>query len=179
MESLSQPGVLLSVLLGGVGGAVVSFVLQVWREGEAARSRAVAAARVVRLEIIRNESIYEVFVKSEGPFAEHLRSGFRRDAFDRLALDLVPILSNQDLLELTQFYSLHEQAAKDLEDPRRTSAPDRALLLWQEAAEVARIGLELATGRWWTRWKWQSQRREHARRRDDLNREMEQFVSAG
>ena len=132
---------LITILLGGLGGALASFILQTFHEGRVARGRAVAALRVVRLEIVNNLSVVETVWKTKTRMLKDTH--LRRAAFDALAHEIAPALDDEDLSELVSFYSLHETAVDQIQKVVRDDTEDW-FHLYGQGAEIAQRTIERA-----------------------------------
>lgn len=144
---------LLTVLLGGLGGALASWTLQVIYAGRVARGRAVAALRVVRMEIVQNYAVAETVLRGDVPLRGKT-SYIRRSAFDALAHEVAPALDDEDLSDLVSFYSLHDGVTSQIRQP--ASGESRAWLeTYLDGAEIAQRVVERAAMPTWaliSRW---------------------------
>lgn len=94
------PETVLPVLLGGIGGAVMAFVLQGWRDHLQSRRRIASAAIVMRMELVANGSIVINVVQGFRPPGTDVVLALERSAFDRLISEVAASLTDSQLLEL-------------------------------------------------------------------------------
>lgn len=152
----------------------MSFILQGWRASIEATRRGLIAARVVRMELIRNVATAEVAVKVRRKMPAAARATFRRDAYDRLMEPLAPGLNDKYLSALVGFYSLHEHAADILfigsdEEPDLGDEDAAWLQRWIGNAETAEAIINVAYATWWQRLIWRGHWREVDRRLAEEN----------
>jgi hypothetical protein len=91
-----------AVLLGGIGGAVIAFILQTVRDGLAARRRVRSAANVIRMEVVENGAIVQNVVAGHRPSTVGVAQ-LRRSAFDSLLPDVVAYANERELLQLATY----------------------------------------------------------------------------
>lgn len=90
----------LPAVLGGVGGAVVAFVLQGWRDHLQSRRAIASAAIVMRMELVVNGSIVINVVQGLRPPGTDVVLALERSAFDRPISEVAASLTDSQLLEL-------------------------------------------------------------------------------
>ena len=150
---MSELDPVAGVLLGGIGGAVVSQFIQLARDELSARWRLRGAARIVRSEVVRNLAVMEAYKEFGGVPAEETRS-LHGHRFERVMDTLASgLLQDEMALLLSHHESLTtaNQLLVKAKGRRFTDAEQEWLRNWLKDAYVCQNVAYMRGERFWYR----------------------------
>jgi hypothetical protein len=141
--------------MDGLGGALASQAIQVFRDRAHHLAAVRAAAQAVRAEISMNSALAQIVIRTGAVPAAPLWPSPSRSRFDRLIEVLVTELPRREVTSLLGFDALYpefERIVRECTSRRATPAEIGWLLnQWWQAANLCQMLLDVRGGRFWDR----------------------------
>jgi hypothetical protein len=144
---------LLAILLGGFGGALLSQVVQIARDGAHERHALRAAARLVRTEVSSNKSLAQIVLLTRMVPGRPRWPEPSNERLGRVLDVLVSELPRAEIADLLGMNALHDELCRVIADARVAPATDHDMRWlrdeWWPVADSCQAMLDFRAGRFW------------------------------